>query len=126
MTDLVQLIQEADYATLEMEQTRAAVESAKMALELAKEDFEKAKAAFDQVIAKADEMNIPRAKLRKLAEERSAALMASGILSVPANQAARAPKTPKTPKKKTPKAELAAVPNEDAYEDGNDVIHLDA
>ena len=79
MSDLVQLIQEADISMLNLENARGAVEAAKAQFESAKEDFELAKTSFDETIAKADEINVPRAKLKKLVEERSAALMASGL-----------------------------------------------
>jgi multidrug resistance efflux pump len=105
MTDLVQLIQDADFAHIEMENARSAVEAAKAQLEAAKENFESSKFAFDQVIARADEVGVPRAKLRKLVEERAAVLAASGLISTPVNPSAnRTPKPPKPPKKKASKA----------------------
>jgi hypothetical protein len=86
MTELVQLIQEADLALVTMEQSRQAVDTAKAAFDFAKVQADEAKAAFDQVVAKADEFGVPRVKLRKLAEERGAALLASGLISIPVNQ----------------------------------------
>lgn len=103
MTELVPLIQDADLAHLEMENARAAVEAAKAQLEAAKDTLESSKFAFDQVIARADELGVPRAKLRKLVEERAAVLMASGLVSTPVNASAtRTPKPPKAAKKKKP------------------------
>ena len=108
MTDLVQLIQDADFANIEMERARSQVEAAKAALEAAKDVFESSKFAFDQVIARADELNIPRAKLRKLVEERAAVLMASGLISQPVNASTpRPPKSPKVTKKKVSKVEAS-------------------
>ena len=98
--DLMQLIQEADMALIAMEQTRQTVESAKAALESAKTDADEAKSRFDEVIARADEFGVPRMKVRKLAEERAAALMASGLISEPVNRPrlAKAPRAPRRPK----------------------------
>ena len=100
MSDLVQLIQEADVSMLNLENARAAVEAAKAQFESAKEDFELARASFDETIAKADEINIPRAKLKKLVEERSAALMASGLYSSHAGTTTKSAKAPKQSKAK--------------------------
>ncbi len=133
-SDLVQLIQDADFAVMDIETTRMAFEASKTAVEFAKEDYERAKKTFDQVIAQADELGIPRAKLRKLVEERSAALLASGLLSVPVNKAAR-PK-PAAKKAKAPGAGAGsgagsgagagAKKGVDVPGDGADVIRLDA
>jgi hypothetical protein len=120
VSDLVQLIQEADFAIMEIERSRAAVDAAKLALESAKEDFERARSAFDQVIAGADALAVPRAKLKKLAEERAAALLASGLFSTPVNQA-KAVKAPKAPKKKAPKSDERS---DEAFEETP--AHLDA
>lgn len=97
--DLVQLIQQADLALVQMEQARSNVDAAKLNFEIAKEDFEKSRQAFDHVIAKADDFGVNRGKLKKLAEERSAALLASGLLAVPANGTVRPPKAAKPARK---------------------------
>ena len=98
--ELMQLIQEADMALIAMEQSRQTVELAKAALESAKTDADEAKARFDDVISRADEFGVPRMKVRKLAEERAAALMASGLISEPVNRPrpAKAPRASKRPK----------------------------
>lgn len=108
-TELVQLIQEADFALVQLEQARSAVEAAKLGFELAKEELEQRRDLFEQVIARADEVGVPRGKLKKLAEERSAALLASGLLSSPISGSraspGMAPAKTKSPKKnKEPKS----------------------
>ncbi|MBX3019565.1 MAG: hypothetical protein KF767_16880 [Bdellovibrionaceae bacterium] len=107
-TELVQLIQEADLALVQLEQARSAVEAAKLGFELAKEELEQRRDSFEQVIARADDVGVPRSKLKKLAEERSAALLASGLLSSPITGSRAAPgggsTKPKSPRKsKEPK-----------------------
>lgn len=101
MLDLMQLIQEADLALLDVERARTEMEAAKVALEMAKSEHERVKIHFDSVIVKADELGVPRAKLKKLVEERTAALSASGLLSTPANKSAV--KESKSPNKKSSK-----------------------
>ncbi len=110
MNNLIQLIQDADVASVQMEQARQAVEAAKSAFEAAKAQADEAKTNFDSVVARADELGVPRAKLRKLIEERSAALMASGLMG---STTPSAPKVAK-PARKRPKTEKS--------EDDNSVI----
>ena len=100
MTELMKLIQDADLASVEVERAREVVENAKASLEAAKEGFELAKTQFDQTLMRADEMGVPRAKLKKLAEERTTVLISAGLIS--ANQEARhpIPRSPKPAKKK--------------------------
>ena len=100
MADLVELIQEADFALMEIERARVAMEGARITLEMAKNDHDRAKASFDEIVARADELGIPRVKIRKLAEERVAVLLASGLMSIPVNQlkAQRVKKKPAKPK----------------------------
>lgn len=107
--DLMQLVQEADLALIQMEQARSLVEQAKLGFEMAKEDLDRSREAYDQVIAKADELGVPRAKLKKLAEERSAALFGSGLLSTPVN-APKAPRPAKASRKLREKPALEMVP----------------
>jgi outer membrane protein TolC len=104
--DLIQLVQDADAALLDVERARLNVEAAKYALEMAKTDFDQAKSAFDAVIARADDVGVPRAKLKKIVEERTAVLSASGLLSVPANRPSITAK-PAKPAKKNAKAKAA-------------------
>lgn len=126
MSDLIQLVQDADFALLDVEQTRVAIEAAKAALEMAKSDHDRAKAAFDEVIARADGLGVSRAKLRKIIEERAAVLSASGLLSVPVNKmgaqkpVAKAPKKSAKPKEKKDETYLGTEA------DASQEMHLDA
>jgi len=81
MSEVMKLIQEADCAAIEMERARFAVEIAKATLETAKDGFEKARSFFDQTLIRADELGIPRAKIKKLIEDRTSALVASGLMA---------------------------------------------
>lgn len=80
MSDLMKLIQEADVASIEFEKARAQVEAAKLSLETAKEQQDQARAALDEIVNRADEYGVPRAKVKKLIEERTQSLMASGLM----------------------------------------------
>jgi len=89
---------QADHVTLQFEK-------AKRALETAKADLDLAKKAYDELLAQADERGIPKAKLKKLTEDRVAALFDAGLLDFreePTPKAAKVskPKAPKVPKKK--------------------------
>lgn len=90
-------LSQADNANLKLE-------LAKMALETAKANLEAAKQTYEDVLAKADDHGIPRAKLKKLAEDRVQALIDSGLVNANArNDGARAEAKKERPKK--PKAE---------------------
>jgi len=91
-------LNQADSATLQLEQARRALESAKLELDSAKKNY-------DEVLAQADEHGIPKAKLKKLAEDRVAQLIESGLFEgAPAPRTA-APAKPKVKKAKaSPKA----------------------
>lgn len=110
MSDLLQLIQEADVNAIAMEQARDGVEAAKQALEAAKERFELARSTFDQSIAKADDIGIPRAKLKKLIEERTSAFLGSGLIDT----------TERAPKVAKPKASKKTKPTEEVIETFSD------
>lgn len=86
MSNLIELVQEADFALLEIEQSRIEMEAAKVAFEMAKNNHERARATFDEVISRADDIGVSRVKLRKIIEERALVLSASGLLSVPVNK----------------------------------------
>lgn len=123
MVDLIQLIQEADFALLDVERTRMGVEAAKTALDLAKTDCDRAKSHFDSVIAKADALGVPRAKLKKIIEERTAVLSASGLLSVPANKSSAQISfgtAKKAPKVKSKKSDDFAEADETKFNDNTD------
>ena len=98
MSDLMKLIQEADTAAVEFEKARSLVEVAKQNLESAKEAHDQARAQFDEVLSRADELGIPRAKVKKLIEERTQALIASGLMMATETRPAN-PKPPRAPKK---------------------------
>lgn len=105
MSDLMKLIQEADVAAVEFEKARAQVEGAKLALENAKEQHDQARNTLDEIVSRADEYGVPRAKIKKLIEERTQALMASGLIPTTESRASAAPKPPKAPKKAKPVVE---------------------
>lgn len=118
MSDLMRVLQEADAAAIEVEKAKEEVESAKVLWELAKERFEAARATFDQSLSQADEIGIPRGKLRKLVEERTGSLLASGLMSSKCEVRAAIPKSAK-PKKVKVKNEK--VDDEDAQFDSVDI-----
>ncbi len=101
MSDFFKLLQEADLASLDMERAKIAVEVAKDSWEKAKEEYEDARKAFEKVLFKADEMAIPRQRIRKLIDDRTQALVASGLIESEARASlartsAKASKKPKT------------------------------
>ena len=71
--DLTFLAQ-ADSVTLKLELAKLAVETAKAELESAKE-------AHDELFAQAESHGIPRAKLKKITEDRVQALLESGMIT---------------------------------------------
>lgn len=111
MSQLIELIQEADLALLEIEQGRVAMDAAKVAFEMAKSDHERAKRTFEEVIARADEVGVSRVKLRKIVEERAAVLSASGLMSIPVNKLAaqKAPNGEKRESKRRAKKDMEPV-----------------
>lgn len=120
MSDLMKLIQEADVASIDFEKARAQVEAAKLSLETAKEQQDQARAALDEIVNRADEYGVPRAKVKKLIEERTQMLMASGLIPTTAEIRASAGTTkPRAAKKVKIVADSAekddfVVPVEDA------------
>lgn len=99
MSDLMKLIQEADVASIEFEKARAQVEAAKLSLETAKDQQEQARVALDEIVNRADEFGVPRAKVKKLIEERTQSLMASGLIPTTAEIRASAGVKPRAAKK---------------------------
>lgn len=97
--DLIKLLQEGDATGLEMQKAQEALDHAKKAVEQAKERFELTKNYFEQVVAKADEAGIPRAKFKKLIEERVVGLWNSGLLNQIEEKVTKAPKAPRAAKK---------------------------
>lgn len=112
MNDNLKTIHDVDVAFLATEKARLGIEAAKVALELAKQDAEAARLRLEDSLTKAEEAGFPRAKLRKLAEERATALLSSGLLKNDGVSFEKPiPKTAKTPRR-AKSAELAqdAVP----------------
>lgn len=107
-----EFLAEADAATLQFEK-------AKRALETAKADLELARKTYDEVLARADEMGIAKAKLKKLTEERVQALLDSGLFEMRDLTFAG----PKEPKVKKPRVKAAAP--EDLTE-GESIKDVDA
>lgn len=99
MSDFFKLLQEAEIVSLEMEQAKMALDASKEAMEQAKEDYEDARKALEKVLFKADEMAIPRQRIRKLIEDRTQALINSGLMVVEAKSS----KASKKAAKKSPK-----------------------
>ena len=79
--ELIKLLQEGDATGLEMQKALEALEHAKKSVEQAKERYDLTKNFFEQVIARAEEAGVPRAKFKKLVEERVAGLWNSGLIS---------------------------------------------
>lgn len=86
-----QFLAQADAVALELEK-------AKRALEKAKSELENAKLAYDELLAKADDLGIPRGKLKKITEDRIQSLMESGLLEKAEAAKASAPRPPRRPK----------------------------
>jgi hypothetical protein len=106
-------LSQADAVMLEMEK-------AKRALDAAKADFENAKRSYDELLARADEVGVPKAKLKKLVEDRIALLFESGLLDFLEKrndpQAAKKPRKPKrtqTPETEEPTAEATEKSDSD-------------
>lgn len=86
-------LSEAEAVMLEMEK-------AKRGLEAAKANFENAKRNYDDLLTKADEVGVPKAKLKKLLEDRIAMLFESGIMDfLEAQGESSAVKKPRKPKR---------------------------
>lgn len=76
MTNLITFLAEADEAALRLERARRELEAAKANLEAAKQ-------SHDAIIARADDMGMTRAKLKRLTEERLASLIDTGLANLP-------------------------------------------
>lgn len=115
MSELMKLLQAADVAAIEYEKARVQVETAKQNLETAKAFFEEIKTSFDEVIARADEHGIARVKMRKLVEERTQLIIASGLIANTESRPA-APKPPRPPKKSKAVADVKDFSDDDFSE----------
>lgn len=69
------ILKQADDVTLQLE-------IAKRNLDLAKQKLESAKQRYDDVFSRCDEAGIPKAKLKKLTEERVNALFETGVVQI--------------------------------------------
>jgi hypothetical protein len=103
------------------DQAAFALEKAKRGLEQAKLDLEAAKIAYEEVMAQAESHGLPRARLKKLVDERVQALLDGGLVDLGASAAARgagasAGKPEKTPKK--PRKAAAASQTNKTEPDG--------
>jgi hypothetical protein len=114
LMELIKLLQEGDATGLEMQKAQEALELAKHAVEQAKERLELSKGFFDQVLSRAEEAGIPRAKFKKLVEERVAGLWNSGLIA----QAEAGPL--KTVKAARPAKKVKESASGDAGERGTD------
>jgi hypothetical protein len=101
MNDLLKVLQSGDLAGLELEKARAAVDVARATLEESRVKFEFSKQAFEDVVQAAEEAGLPRAKFKKLIEERTAGLWTSGLVGDIVAGTPRAAKTARAPKKKS-------------------------
>lgn len=88
--DLTFLAQ-ADQITLKMELAKSALEAAKAA-------YDQAKQAYDDLLSQADTHGIPKAKLKKLTEDRVQALFESGLVAATRAEVKPAEKKPRKPK----------------------------
>jgi hypothetical protein len=94
--DLTFLAQ-ADQVTLKLELAKSALEAAKAA-------FDQAKQAYDDLLNQTDTHGIPKAKLKKLTEDRVQALFENGLVSV--TRAEAKPAESKRPRKAKIEAEV--------------------
>lgn len=104
----LEFLARADSATLKLELAKQAIESAKS-------EFEACKKAYDEVMAQAEEHGIPKAKLKKLTEERIQALFDSGMVS-----RTSASSEPVAKKKTKPKAKKV-IEDHSETADGDDI-----
>ena len=80
------------------------MEKAKRNLEAAKATFENAKRNYDELLAKSDEFGVPKAKLKKLIEDRIAMLFESGLLDFLESKGEQEAKKPRKAKRVKPEA----------------------
>lgn len=94
---------EADHVTLQYEKAKRVLESAKVELDSAKKSYE-------EILSRADEMGIPKAKLKKITEDRIQSLIDSGLLELSDSRLpAKETKPRKAKAKALPSAEEVAV-----------------
>lgn len=64
-----------DFAAVHFEQAKREMETAKL-------NFERSKQAYEEVLAQAEPLGLAKAKLKRVAEERVAALFESGLIDI--------------------------------------------
>lgn len=126
MSELLNLIQEADRVAFDLETARANIEVAKQNLESAKDTFEQTKKSYEEMLSKADELGVPRPKIRKLMEERTMALVASGLIFAdsPASALSKVVKVAKTPKSLKKKVAQEAGDDTSVFENAEESAAL--
>src|SRR3546814_10245587 len=77
--NMMALVAEADAAALAVEAAKSELEIARQAADAAKQVLDSTKGAYDDVLSKADDAGVPKAKLRKLVDERLRALIDAGL-----------------------------------------------
>lgn len=109
---------QADRVTLNLEMAKKAIEGAKA-------DFEAAKRAYDELFSQAEAHGIPKAKLKKLTEERVQALLESGVLNRERSANSEIKKE-KTAKKKSKSTARETVMEMASKEDSAEEVEAEA
>ena len=104
MTDLMKVIQDADIAALALEGARDLMEKSKAQWERTKEEFEVARQELDMIYVQADELGLPKAKIKKIIEERTSSLISMGFISSEEKKP-KSPRANKSSKKASEKTE---------------------
>lgn len=112
MTNLMDIIQLADLAALEVEKSKQSFENARMQLEKSRASLEESQNHFNQILTQSEELGIPKSRIKKIIEERVALLLSSGLISSQADEVPvpRIGKAPKISRKKSPPAEIELNP----------------
>jgi len=121
-------LSQADNVALKLELAKAALETAKGQLEAAKQ-------AYEDLLSQADNHGIPKAKLKKLTEDRVQALLESGLVpavkaesggkSTEGKRSKRAPKVEATSESSASEARTDATGDLDSEDDGLSLLDSD-
>lgn len=104
-------LSEADAITLEFERAKRGLESAKAA-------FENAKKSYEDLLARADDHGIPKAKLKKLTEDRIQSLFDSGLLNfLEGGLTAVSKEQPKAKRSSKPKKSVTETTSDETVQD---------
>lgn len=79
MSQLMDLISEADTVAIALEQAKQKLELAKLTLEAAKLEVDRVRSAYEEVLSRAEANGIAKSKLKKLVEERVLGLAGLGL-----------------------------------------------